>query len=891
MTLPLATYRLQFRNGMTFDRAVELVPYLKRLGVSHLYASPIFTATQGSTHGYDVCSHLEFDPALGGQAGFDRLSEALKRAGLGLVLDIVPNHMAASLENDWWRSVVEWGGRSPYRFHFDIDRDEKLTLPILGSSFADALARGEFAVRPDGGTGRLVFAYFDHALPLDPASYDDILRLTGEPLGAMIAACARQAEPASEHRMHRDIRALLADEPAAARLEQALAALSKEPGFLDGVHAAQSWRLLFWKDARRHLSYRRFFEITGLVGVRVEDAQVFDDVHRFILDLVRSGRVDGLRVDHVDGLADPTGYLERLRREIGPDVYLTVEKILGEGEDLPSEWPIAGTTGYEFIAALADLLVDGGRKAALDESYALAVGAVPDLEAERLQAKRLMTGRNFETEMTKLVRLAAAAAANDVISLGADSLSRAIAGLIAAFPVYRTYGTEAGMPEPDRYLLDEVARRVPIGEGNDGEALRFVLGLLKGEASGKDAGRAAEFRLRFQQLTGPVTAKAVEDTLFYRCNRFIAANEVGCDPAVAYGSLQRFHEAMVRRARLQPLGMSTTATHDTKRGEDARARLYALSEAPDAWGGAVARWRGMHAGLVRALAGGPAPEPETEWLLYQALAGVWPEGAESAGRAALQDLSARFIGYVEKSLREAKRRTNWEDVDEVYEDAVKSYAGRLVSDENRAFLVDFAAALAPFIKAGTLNSLTQTLVKMTAPGIPDIYQGAEMQDLSLVDPDNRRPVDVRELSRGLDDDASHAAGEPWLGFKQHLIARCLELRRAHPTLFEAGSYVPLEVTGPGSGHVVAFARVLGEEAAISVAPRLAFGFAGRGETPPWTEAVIDLGALGRERMLTDVLTGRRFDPASRLSVAAVLQAGPVALLTTMGSGAIPSEPS
>ena len=724
MNVPLATYRLQFRNGMTFDRAAEIVPYLARLGVSHLYASPIFAATTGSTHGYDVIDHNAFDPALGGLEGFERLSRALRDAGLGLILDIVPNHMAASLENEWWRSVVEWGQASPYSDHFDIDWNEKLTLPMLGRSYGEALAAGELSVRLDAERGCLALAYFDHRLPLDPRSYRRVLQRTEGMLATSIVACAEGASPASENRMHEAIRTLLADRNAAAGLEEQLSRLSESPGFIDAVHSAQPWRLHFWKDARKHLSYRRFFEVTGLVGVRVEDGLVFDDVHRLALELVRSGQVDGLRIDHVDGLADPRAYLQRLRNEVGPDVYIVVEKILARGEQLPSDWPISGTTGYEFVTAIADGLVDASGAPELDQAYEEVAGHTVDYAAAEREAKSLILTRNFEGELEALLRLASGPARQIGADIGDEDLRAAIAETIIAFPVYRTYGDSNGMPDNDIRLLADVAHEARKS-GVSSTALDFVFGILKGEVPTPVADGAAQFRTRFQQLTGPIMAKAVEDTLFYRYNRLIGLNEVGGDPRSS-GSVEGFHHAMQERVGRQPEGLLATATHDTKRGEDARARLYAVSEAPGLWRDAITRWREMNAGRVGRIRDQPAPDADTEWLLYQSLAGVWPEELDPGDTDALGSLRERYLVYVEKALREAKRHTSWTEMDEPYEDAVKSYAGRLLSPDNRDFQDDFAATLHPFIRAGNFNSLSQTLIKMTAPGIPDIYQGCEM---------------------------------------------------------------------------------------------------------------------------------------------------------------------
>lgn len=885
MTVPRATYRLQFRNGMDFERAAGVIPYLARLGVSHLYASPIFAAASGSTHGYDVTDHNSFDPVLGGEEGFERLSHALKKAGLGLILDIVPNHMAASVENPWWQSVLEWGIESPYHGYFDINWREKLTLPILGRPYAEALADGELSLEADAEQGRLTLRYFDNRLPLGPATYRRILHSVDGPVARRIEEAASKARLDSG--LTQTVKGLLADIAARDGLRRELARLSRDPAAIDAVHAVQPWRLIFWKDARRHLSYRRFFEVTGLVGLRVEVESVFDDVHRLTLRLVREGKVDGLRIDHVDGLADPARYLGRLREEAGPDCYLVVEKILGADETLPPGWPIQGTTGYEFIADMAGLFTDAGQQRALDSAYAAAVGAPADLPAQIRSAKRDMLLDNFAGEFKAVRHLAATSAVYmDNRRSALDEIDEAIAELILAFPVYRIYGgLDGGLTRRDAELLNRIAEDVRSGGRVAPHALELVLKLLRLDVPAPALPTARHFRLRFQQLTGPIMAKSLEDTLFYRFNRSIALNEVGGEPLAEAGDVGRFHARMAERAHEQPGGLSATATHDTKRGEDARARLHAISEAPEAWGEAVARWRGMHADRVGDLPDGRAPEAETEWLVYQALAGIWPDRGEHPGAEELKQMAGRFLPYVEKALREAKRRTGWTDVNEPYEAAVKNYAARLLAPDNMEFLNDFRSTLQPFIRAGGINALSQTLIKLVAPGVPDIYQGSETGDFSLVDPDNRRMVDFDGVSRTLTSGAvpfgpdELASGKA----KQALIAACLSFRKTAGALFSGGDYVPLTATGRRAGHVVAFARVKGERAVLAVAPRLLLGWFTEHEDIPdagfWGDTALDVPD-GIGSGLRNVLTGEEHDREGRLPVAGILKSSPVALLAS-----------
>lgn len=864
MTMPTATYRLQFRDGMTFDRAIELVPYWQALGISHLYASPIFTAVSGSTHGYDLTRYDEIEPALGGLAGLERLGERLKEAGLGLILDVVPNHMAASMENPWWRSVAEWGEASPYARHFDIDWTRRLTLPVLGRPLEETLTAGEITLDFDEPTGTIVAAYFDHRIPLRPETYAMVLGRSEEPDLRDAGARAGGARAEDADTLRKRMRAL---DPA---LSEALQRVSGDKVLLERVLEAQPWRLQFWQEARKDLSYRRFFEVTGLVGVRVEAPPVFDDAHRLVLDLVRRGVVDGLRIDHVDGLADPTAYLEQLRAAAGPDVYIVVEKILASGERLPESWPVAGTTGYEFIAAVAELGIDGDKAEALDRAYAQMLPQPPGTAAEERKAKAFIVHNRLETELNALAALAEKAAAQ---AFDRDLLRQAIAAVAIAFPVYRTYSGVAGLIEQDRTVLDTVRQRLAEApEKADSRTTDTVLSLLS--TAHEEGTPAREFTTRFQQMTGPVMAKAVEDTLFYRFNRLIALNEVGGDPAGTEGSVERFHHEMRRRLDEQPYGLIASTTHDTKRGEDARARLYAISERPEDWADAVTRWREMNRGAVRRLAGGPAPEPETEWLLYQALAGAWPDGLAPDDAKGLETLKERFLPYIEKALREAKLRTDWLAVDEEYEGAVKAYAAHLLAPQNRKFLDDFHDAIGPIIEAGRHNSLVQTLMKLTAPGIPDIYQGAEGFDVSLADPDNRRPPDFAELEQALKGRTESPAS-----VKIGMIAQVLALRRRAPDLFTTGDYLPLDAEGPAAQHVVSFLRRDGERAALIAAFRLPVSLKSTAaDAVDRTQLLLPSSCKGRQ--WHDVLAGSSAAVNDAPSIGVLLAGRPAAVFLT-----------
>lgn len=846
------------------------MPYLDDLGISHLYASPVMTATSGSTHGYDVTRTDEIDPRLGGLDGLRALAGDLHGRGIGLILDIVPNHMAASLENPWWRSVLTWGAESPFSRHFDIDWSQKLTLPFLGKGFEEELSEGAVHLILDPERDVLALRYHDSAYPLHPDTYRDVL----DGYGNLAIAVDPRTDPDGKTILS----AALTSIGARAALERHLSAVSADPSRLAAIHAAQPWRLTDWKTASRHLSYRRFFEIAGLVGLRVEAQHVFDDSHRLILDLVREGTVDGLRIDHIDGLADPQDYLERLRTAVGPDVYIVVEKILAKSEPFATEWPVQGTTGYEFITALADALVDEREGGRLTEAFQPLKGEEHrGSYAQEMQAsKRQMLSDNFTGEVRRITLLAKDMADSANADLSRSTLSEAICALIIALPVYRTYLTATtGITERDRQLL--AAARL---EAQDGvrpevrEAIDFVWELLADDKTCNTMPDCVEFRTRFQQLTGPIMAKALEDTLFYRENAFIALNEVGGDPGKSTGGPAAFHAAMQARVKALPHSLSATSTHDTKRGEDARARLYSLSEAPERWIAATQRWSSLNARFRRPHAERQVPEPDVEWLIYQSLAGIWPTNEDRA----MDTLGARMKLYIEKALREAKTGSNWSLPDAEYEQKVMDFVADLLG--HAAFLDDFAETLSPFINAGLVNALAQTLIKLTAPGIPDIYQGSERSDFSLVDPDNRAPLQRTSRDVSQKPRASRTGFED---YKQWLIATVLAARKKQPDPF-AGTYIQLELTD-ANRQAIAFLRGTKKAFAITVVPRLALEKLQPDALRFAEEAMrgisLVLPAELEGRSVHSLLDGRTFVLGREIALPELFATEPVALLLSV----------
>jgi (1->4)-alpha-D-glucan 1-alpha-D-glucosylmutase len=896
MKAPTATYRLQLRGGMTFARAAALAPQLADVGISHLYLSPIFEAVRGSTHGYDVVDNRAIASELGGEAGFKALADTLRRHGIGLILDFVPNHMAANPENAWWHDVLEWGAAAEHAQHFDIDWSApKLILPVLAHGYGKVLEQGQLGLTFQAASGTIALAYRDLALPLTPPSYADVL---GRAPHAALAELAGQfAASTSETAPHcKTALAEVVREPAAAALVvRALNETSAATPALHALHERQVWRLTHWRAAREMLTYRRFFEIADLVGVKVELPQVFDDVHARVIGLAKAGSIDGLRLDHIDGLADPRGYLVRLQAALGGagSFYLLVEKILARDEVVREDWPVAGTTGYELIRALVDLLVDTEGEAGMTEAYHRIIGRSIDYQALVRRIKRRTMTHNLAGELCALTRAAQTSAARwpATRDLGRDTLRSAIRELAAALPVYRTYVAASGPSATDRSILEAAVQNAKgTRQVEDEEALSFVERLVLGDVASEDRTMALRFAVRFQQTTGPLMAKAVEDTAFYRYNRLLALNEVGGEPGVFGAGVPEFHRAMVERRQRQALGLSATATHDTKRGEDARARLCALSEMPETWATAVRRWRERNLSLKRCVRGRPIPEPQTEWAFYQALAGAWPLGLEPGDAKGLAGLAERMTQFTRKAAREAKLNTSWTAPNPDYEQALETFVrGVLDPGRSTVFLADFAGELRRIGLAGAINALTQTLIKLAAPGVPDIYQGTELWDFSMVDPDNRRSVDFDRIA-GL---AAHVKAcdvetllRDWRSgaIKLHLQRSGLRLRKQRPALFAAGDYVPLDVVGDHRHRVVAFARVLGEEAAVAVAPRLALGLLDGVEAPMippsrWgTTALLLPPALANRRWL-DVCTGRQLDTRGEVALDAILHICPVALMT------------
>ena len=878
-----ATYRVQLNAGFTFEDAAAAAGYLADLGVSHLYCSPYLQAAEGSTHGYDVVDHGRLNEELGGAGAYRRLVERLARAGLGQVLDIVPNHMAlAGRVNVWWWDVLENGPSSRYASYFDIDWDppqRKLAatvlMPVLGDHYGRVLEAGKLTVERQGGS--FAVRYYDHEAPLSPRTLDDLLtraaaRAGSVELESLAAALGRLphallTDPGAVAERHRDkevLRARLAEmcearPEVAAAIEAEIEALNHDPDALDGLLSRQNYRLAYWRTGAEELSYRRFFNIETLAGLRVEDDAVFADTHRLVLDLVSAGTIDGLRVDHVDGLADPEGYLCRLRDATG-GVYVVVEKILAAEEELPGSWPAAGTSGYDFLNRVNQLFVDPAGETDMLAGYVRFTGQQEGY-SEVVHAAKLQIMRDvLAAEVERLTGLLADVCEGHRRQRDHTrrELRDALREVIAAFPVYRTYASP-GRPvtAADRaHAVAAVAAARHRRPDIDAELLGFIGELVVLDHHGE---AEAGFALHFAQVSSPVMAKGVEDTAFYRYQPLVSLNEVGGDPGRFGRPAEDFHRAMADVARRWPETMLTLSTHDTKRSGDVRARICLLSELPTAWGRAVERWADRNERYRRH----GWPDRNAEYLLYQTLVGAWPI---DAGRAA---------AFMAKAAKEAKVHTSWIDPNVGYDDALAAFVEAVLSDDG--FVANLEAFLAEhrLVELGRVNSVAQTALLLTCPGVPDLYQGTEVWDLSLVDPDNRRPVDY-DARRRLLDTLAGAGPETALahgdegGQKLWLIHRLLGHRRRHPGVYgPASGYHALRVCGPKSSHALAFTRTGG---LAVVVPRLLTRL---GEGWQGTTVSIPGGAW------FDMLTDEKVDGGDA-SVAGLLRRFPVAVLAREG---------
>ena len=950
--IPTSSYRLQFHPGFTFRDAEALIPYLARLGITECYSSPLLAASPNSSHGYDVCDHGRLNPAYGGEEDFAAFAEALARHGMGLILDFVPNHMGIEPSaNSWWRDVLENGPSSLFVRYFDIDWDPvktelrgKLLLPILGDQYGSVLESGQLQLRFQDGAFSL--QYFERNLPLNPRQMRRLLEHNLEGLqgqDALEAPDLRELmsilfqlehmpvytetdlQRVLDRRREKDVvqerlAQLVADsERIREHIEENVRVFNGEPGnrgsfdLLHGLLDAQAYRLSYWRTALHEINYRRFFDVNDLAAIRMEDREVFDAAHGLVLDLIRKGIVTGLRLDHVDGLFDPREYFDRLIAACGERaIYIVGEKVLTAGEPLRQDWSIHGTTGYDFLNDLNGLFVDSGKAPAFQRLHARMAGSTERFADIAYESRRLIITTSMVSELNMLAReLNRISEVNrEFRDFTLSSLQEALREVVACFPHYRTYCTAKGWDEFDQKTVDTAVaralRRNPAMEASIFEFLRRLLLPTPGTVLPENQyERGVRFAMKFQQYTGPVQAKGMEDTAFYRYGALLSLNEVGGDPAQFGRSVEEFHRANQERRRSWPLSMLATSTHDTKRGEDARARLNVLSEIAEEWRAGVFRWARANAGMRAQVDGSPAPDRADEYIFYQSLIGSWPPGLEEPDAEYVE----RIRHFMLKAIREKKEHTSWINASEAYETAISEFVWRtLTGSRAKRFLRSFVPFAHRVARLGMLNSLSQAVLKIVSPGVPDFYQGTELWDLSLVDPDNRAPVDYRTRRALLDqmeallaDSAGAEAGTAvsemltnWQDgrIKLYVTARALRLRKQLAPVFLDGEYVPLAAEGERKDHVVAFARILGDQNVLVAAPRLVAGLI-RGETrlplgsQAWGQSALALPQNLAGRKFRNILTQEEIEPsradgAARLPLADTLRTSPVAILKGEG---------
>ncbi|WP_439585709.1 malto-oligosyltrehalose synthase [Dyadobacter bucti] len=899
MNNPIATYRLQFHKEFTFKNLETLIPYLRQLGVSTIYASPVFRSTPGSTHGYDGTNPNEIDPEIGSIEELKSLNTMLKESHMSWLQDIVPNHMAFHSENPWLMDVLEKGAQSVYARFFDIAWNSrlfhgKLMVPFLGSDLNEEIGNGKITISYE--SNRLMLTYEGANFPLNPRSYSTLFEsdiIAQNQALLQIGSQCREINEVEEPEVFAErwnelllqLSSLMKNEQEKALIDRALNEVNSDQERLKQIIDQQTYVLCNWQDTDQQVNFRRFFTVNGLICLNIQDENVFRNYHALIKELIDEGIFQGLRIDHIDGLYDPSGYLEDVRQLAGNDTYVVVEKILGQDEDMPEGWPVQGTTGYEFLAMVNNLLTNEKAEKTFTTFYQELVGESEPIQSHLLKKKALILFEHMGGELENLYQLLVELNLVDKIALektGKEQARKAIGEFLIHCPVYRYYGNQMPLEESEiaavRKIFDEVRSSHPALA--EAAALLENALLVKPSEGDEDYnGRALEFYQRVMQFTGPLMAKGGEDTLMYTYERFIGHNDVG-DSVESFGiASKEFHSKMKTRQRKWPLSINTTSTHDTKRGEDVRARLNVLTDLPEEWISRVKRWQELNEPLRKKLS---APDVNDEYLIYQTLSGAYPMPGQDD-----DDFGARFEEYLQKALREAKRNTNWAEPNEEYEKGTQQFARELLNEQG-AFFKDFVSFQKEIAVFGIINSLSQLILKFTCPGIPDVYQGCELWDLSLVDPDNRRAVDYEKRQNWLNEfgntDRDALREKLWKDpgnaqIKLWLTQQLFNLRKRNPDLFSEGDYVPLQVKGSFKGHLFAFARIHKQNILIVVVPMHLAALCKQEDLRAfdWKDTKINLPS-GLHAHWENLLTGHKHEYEREISPAGLFKSLPFAIL-------------
>lgn len=927
-----ATLRLQFHKGFTFEDATKLVPYFQKLGISHVYASPVLKARPGSTYGYDMVDPTCINPELGGEEGLRRLAAALQAEHMGLIVDFVPNHMAVGgNSNPWWLSVLEWGQRSPYSRFFDINWNSpdpllkgQLLVPFLRTDYGEVLVSGELPLSFCPEQGTFYLEHFDHRFPVYPPTYSDILFQSRNDELRALARRFKALEYREEYLeqaalLQRQLHLLAKDPVIQAAIDEAIRqfTVAKDSDYdqpevkrLHLLLERQHYRLASWRTAADDINWRRFFDINELGALKTERGDVFEAIHAKLFELIAEGVINGLRIDHVDGLTNPRAYCRKLRRRtnrLAPAkerFSIFVEKILADGEELPAGWQVDGTTGYEFMNQVSLLQHDPLGALQLRGLWQEVSERTDNFREEVIEARRLILSTSLAGDLESLAHQLLLVARTDIatrdLTLGA--IRRALFELIVYFPVYRTYSSACVRTEQEAAAFAQALAGAKTSlQENDWPLLDFLDRSLGGnplhEATPGPARRLRRKAIaHFQQLTSPAAAKAVEDTACYRSAVLLSRNDVGYDPGRFSAPPAHFHEVAALRARTFPNNLLATATHDHKRGEDTRARMAVISERSVWFANKVKEWRAAAQAWRKELEDGVAPSPGDEMALYQILLGSWPlellltENAYASQNETQEAMAAyleRVLGWQEKAMREAKLRTRWISPNPAYESACRDFLTKLLTDEEaRPLRGDIQAAAASLAPAGAINGLAQALLRMTTPGVPDLYQGCDFWDFSLVDPDNRRPVDYPPRLAAIECETLPAdLINRWRTghIKQYVIRKTLGLRSAVPQVFANGSYVPLEITGAQAERALAFARQLGKDWVIVVTPRLTANLLGENQLPlvtpdAWEDTRVILPPQVAGAQLVSPFTNRSYPATNELALRELLADFPINML-------------